>query len=77
MPRNKTRSQAPMTHEQFVRMLERKDDLPKAREVEALAEKRPSASQATRRRNTRASEFPVSRRGMNQESAHNKHNDPG
>jgi hypothetical protein len=60
--------QGPKTHEQQKRILERKPDVddtssePKAREP---------------RRDARQSEFPVSRRGMNQESQHNKHNDGG
>ena len=77
MPRNKARGQAAKTHEQFVRTLERKDNVPKARQVEAAADKMPTASKAIRRRDARASEFAVSYRGMSQESAHNKHNDPG
>jgi hypothetical protein len=66
------------THEQIVRTLERKDDVPKAREMEdALAAEPANAGQLPRRAGVRQSEMPVSHRGMNQESDHNKHNDPG
>ena len=41
---------------------------PQAREIAGHAASQPTASE---------SEFPVSRRGMNQESDHNKHNDAG
>ena len=63
--------QARKTHEQHVRMLERKPDVPGARRTEAeLGEPR---ARAARRRGRQAS-FPVSRGGLNQESQHNKHN---
>jgi hypothetical protein len=77
MARNKTKSQGPKTHEQFVRMLEQNDDLPKAREMEDAAADPPAESQPIRHREARQSEFPVSDHGMNQESDHNKHNDTG
>ena len=63
--------QGPKTHEQQLRILERKPDhpdgRPKSADTPAL---QPNAD-------ARQSEFPVSRGGMNQESDHNKHNDAG
>ena len=63
------------THEQLVRNLERKDDLPKPAEPAGGATpgaRAPNDAQA------RQSEMQVSRGGMNQESRdHNKHNNPG
>jgi hypothetical protein len=58
-------------------MLEQKADLPKAREMDDMADEMPTEGQAPRDRDARQSEFPVSSRGMNQESDHNKHNDAG
>ncbi|HVV27347.1 MAG TPA: hypothetical protein VG501_12115 [Rhizomicrobium sp.] len=54
------------THEQFVRSLERKPD------VDAIPPDHAHAPKAQPRR----SEFPVSARGMNQESSQAKHNRP-
>lgn len=66
------------THEQILRTLERKDDVPKEREMEAALAATPADSaQLPRHKNARQSAMPVSRHGMNQESDHNKHNDPG
>jgi hypothetical protein len=63
------------THEQQIRMLEGKPDLPDARQMDrdhlrtqAGVTKLPKHDEA------RQSEFPVSRGGLNQESQHNKHN---
>ena len=56
------------THEQFTRNLERKPDVDGP--IEPAKAKQPTT------KNTRQSEFPVSRQGMNQESEHNKHNKP-
>ena len=45
-----------------------------------ILEKKPDVehnSRLQRSPTARESEFPVSRSGMNQESDHNKHNDPG
>jgi len=64
--------QGPKTHEQQLRILERKPDMPDGRH-----EAPSSAPQAVKHAEARQSEFPVSRGGMNQESRHNKHNDPG
>jgi len=71
------KSQGKKTHEQFLRNLERKDDIAKATELEALEGENPATSKAIRDPDARQSEMPVSFRGMNQESDHNKHNDSG
>jgi hypothetical protein len=65
--RKNTRSKATAqrTQEQSRRNLARKPDSPNG----PAKQKRPE-------RQMRQSEFPVSRRGMNQESDHNKHNHP-
>lgn len=70
--------QGKKTHEQQMRMLERKPDFPDARKAEQGGA--PMVEDAGARRpkhDARQSEFPVSRGGLNQESQHNKHNDPG
>jgi hypothetical protein len=67
--------QGKKTHEQQVRILERKDDVPSA--VRSDAQKQRQAidgSAKVARRAGRQSEFAVSSGGMNQESDHNKHN---
>ena len=64
--------QGKKTHEQQLRILENKDDLPDPRRSEG-----PSERAHIPAREKRASEFPVSRGGVNQESDHNKHNDAG
>lgn len=74
--------QGKKTHEQLVRTLERKDDVPKAREMgqsEASPDRQaPVAAQPVKDQAARQSEMAVSRGGMNQESRdHNKHNNPG
>ena len=70
--------QGPKTHEQQLRILEKKpDDLPDRRQTEMALEQSEDNSRLQRRPTARESEFPVSRSGMNQESDHNKHNDPG
>ncbi|MBR0706862.1 hypothetical protein [Bradyrhizobium liaoningense] len=61
--------QGKKTHEQQVRILERKPDLPDARELDQALVTKPGE--------TRQNESPVSRGGLNQESDHNKHNNPG
>jgi hypothetical protein len=55
------------THEQFTRNLERKPDLDAP--MDQTKAKQPNMD-------VRDSEFAVSRQGMNQESEHNKHNNP-
>ncbi len=70
--------QAKKTHEQFLRGVERKDDVPKAREAEAAKDGRPAVTRTPEDEEARQSEMAVSRGGMNQESRdHNKHNNPG
>ncbi len=67
--------QGKKTHEQQLRTLERKNDVPSAerspaeRQADAIARSGKVAS-----REGRQSEFPISTGGMNQESDHNKHN---
>ena len=70
--------QGPKTHEQRLRILENKPDVPDRRQADmALAQAAENKTNLKRKPTARESEFPVSRRGMNQESDHNKHNDPG
>lgn len=70
--------QGKKTHEQQMRILERKPDVPDARELEqAVGHNRRDAPVHRANRDARQSEFAVSRGGLNQESDHNKHNDPG
>jgi hypothetical protein len=70
--------QGKKTHEQQVRTLERKTDVPDARRTEAELKNPPRDDQAhVPKGDVRAAEFPVSRGGLHQESDHNKHNDPG
>ena len=64
--------QGKKTHEQQLRILEHKDDVPDPRRPQA-----PSERAHIPDRDKRESEFPVSRGGVNQESDHNKHNDAG
>jgi hypothetical protein len=61
--------QGPKTREQQKRILERKPDVERNRPADS--------AQTIRNRGARQSEFPISQHGMNQESEHNKHNDPG
>jgi len=63
--------QGPKTHEQQLRILERKPDMPDAQPND------PPAPPAMRNPDARQSEFRISNGGMNQESDHNKHNDAG
>jgi hypothetical protein len=64
------------TREQQLRTFERKDDVPKEGDAATLGAPDATAHPA-RHPEARASEFPVSRQGMNQESQHNKHNAGG
>jgi hypothetical protein len=64
------------THEQQVRMFERKPDVPDARATEAAMKHVGQDAANIPKRDIRQSEFPVSHQGMNQESEHNKHNHP-
>ena len=62
------------THEQQLRILQNKDDVPKPGEPQAAA----AGDHREPEREERESEFPVSRGGMNQESRdHHKHNNAG
>jgi hypothetical protein len=69
--------QGPKTHEQQPRTLEKKPDVPDRRQTEMALERTEDNSRLQRRPAAREIDFPVSRSGMNQESDHNKHNDPG
>ncbi len=67
--------QGKKTHEEQLRILERKPDVPDGRRVDQNITQTPQGDHVRRpRQNARQSEFPVSRGGMNQESQHNKHN---
>lgn len=70
--------QSNKTHEQQLRILERKADAPDQRELDQSVGRNPEHSAAHHpNRQARQSEFPVSRGGLNQESDHNKHNHTG
>ena len=69
--------QGPKTHEQQLRIFENKPDVPDRRQAEMALERSEDNSRLQRRPTVRESEFPVGRSGMNQQSDHNKHNDPG
>ncbi|MEH2589461.1 hypothetical protein [Bradyrhizobium sp. AZCC 1721] len=69
--------QGKKTHEQQMRILERKPDVPDARQMEEIAQTQHPGGAKIAKREARQSEFPVSRGGLNQESQHNKHNRPG
>jgi len=70
--------QGKKTHEQQVRILERKPDVPDARRTkDDVNRSGRDDTLHTPRRSVRQSEWPVSRGGLNQESDHNKHNNPG
>jgi hypothetical protein len=70
--------QGKKTHEQQLRILERKPDVPDARRIEEnIARAQHEGGAKTAKRGGRQSEFTVSRGGLNQESQHNKHNNPG
>jgi hypothetical protein len=70
--------QGKKTHEQQVRILERKPDVPDIRQMEESMKAAGRDDTVHKsKEGVRQSEWPVSRGGMNQESDHNKHNDPG
>jgi hypothetical protein len=70
--------QGKKTHEQQLRILERKPDVPDARRIEEdVARIQREGGAKIAKRDGRQSEFAVSRGGLNQESQHNKHNNPG
>src|SRR5262245_367178 len=62
------------THEQQLRMLERKPDVADERQI--AQDRRDGGARLPRHPEARQSEFAVSRGGLNQESHHNKHNKP-
>jgi hypothetical protein len=64
--------QGPKTHEQQLRVFEKKPDMP-----QAGRDAPPPGPHSVKHPEARQSEFPVTQRGMNQESDHNKHNDQG
>lgn len=68
--------QGKKTHEQFLRTVEHKDDVPKPGDPLDF-DPADAPAHAVHHPEARESEFPVSRGGMNQESQHNKHNDGG
>jgi hypothetical protein len=69
-------SQGRKTHEQQLRMLERKPDFPDERRLDSELGRTDSA-RVVRHQEARQSEYAVSRGGLNQESQHNKHNHQG
>lgn len=71
--------QGKKTHEQQVRMLQRAEDVPDARQVEQELARAATEAGFKRLRHDEArhSEMSVSRGGLNQESQHNKHNNAG
>jgi len=71
-PREEHEMQGKKTHEQQLRILENKEDVPDPRRPAGDAEPAHVAA-----RSKRQSEFGVSRGGMNQESSDNKHNHGG
>ena len=67
--------QGKKTHEQQLRTLERKADVPDARQMDAELDQTGLDVKAHRpEKGARQSEFPVSQGGLHQESDHNKHN---
>lgn len=65
--------QGKKTHEQQVRILERKD----GQNPKSAPPLQPAGDHPPHNPDARHAEFAVSRTGMHQESHHNKHNDPG
>jgi hypothetical protein len=76
-PSRRMELQGKKTHEQQLRMLEHKGDVPDARQLEQdIARLQENGGVRLPKRDARQSEFVVSRGGLNQESQHNKHNRP-
>lgn len=76
-PSRRIALQGKKTHEQQLRMLERKPDVPDSRQIEQeIARMQEGGAVRHPKRDARQSEFPVSSGGLNQESEHNKHNRP-
>ena len=69
-----TAVQGKKTHEQLLRTIQGKDDVPKPGDP-ATTEAATDHPHPVHHPEARQSEFPVSRGGLNQESQHNKHND--
>lgn len=69
--------QGKKTHEQQMRILERKPDVPDARELDRALGNVEDTAIHRAQPEARHGEYPVSRGGLNQESDHNRHNDPG
>lgn len=69
--------QGKKTHEQQVRILERKPDVPDGPELDQASGRNVENIVHRPQPDARQSEFPVSRGGLNQESDHNKHNHAG
>lgn len=65
------------THEQQFRTFERKPDVPDPRNPASMPEREPGIAARDRKDKARQSEFPISHRGMNQESKHNKKRSDG
>jgi hypothetical protein len=61
--------QGPKTHEPQLRILEKKLDVPDRRQVEMALEQSEGKSLLQRGPAARESEFPLSRKGMNQDSS--------
>jgi hypothetical protein len=73
--RAKPHMQGKKTHEQQLRTLERKPDVPDARQMEAELDRVGQDDKYHKAdKRARDSEFTVSRGGLHQESKHNKHN---
>jgi hypothetical protein len=76
-PKRRPALQGKKTHEQQLRILERKPDVPDARKVgQEIGGVARTGRVRSPKREVRQSEFTVSRGGLNQESHHNKHNHP-
>lgn len=72
-PSRSTPLQGKKTHEQQLRTLERRADVPDARQIQQdVARQEGKAVSRLPKREKRQSEFPVSRGGLNQESRHNR-----
>jgi hypothetical protein len=77
-PSRRIELQGRKTHEQHLRILERKPDVPDARQVEQeIARIQQGGAVRHPKRDARPSELPVSRDGIKQESQHNKRDRSG
>jgi hypothetical protein len=73
---SRTAQQGRKTHEQQLRMLERKPDYPDERRPDNEFA-RAGSTNVLKHQDARQSEYPVSRGGLNQESQHSKHHHDG